>query len=89
MGALLLGALVVWGLGGATEMGHSAGENQDISVSEPYQYARAYSDSMGESHFADDEMTFELMDYAPDACCLGHSQTIPLMEGTRADSLAA
>lgn len=47
-------------------MGHSAGENQ-VRVSEPYQYARVYSDSMGESHFADDEITFELMDYAPPA----------------------
>jgi quercetin dioxygenase-like cupin family protein len=48
-------------------MGHLASGKQDIKVSEPYQYARVYSDSMGESHFADDEVTFELMDYAPPA----------------------
>lgn len=38
---------------------------QDIKVSEPFQYVRIYSDSTGESHFKDDEISFQLIDFAP------------------------
>ena len=40
---------------------------QDIEVSEPFQYVRIYSDSTGESHFKDEEISFQLIDFAPPA----------------------
>lgn len=40
---------------------------ESIKVAEPFQYARVYSDSKGESHFADEEISFKLIDYAPPA----------------------
>jgi len=40
---------------------------QDIQVSEPLRYVRIYSDADGESHFADEEMSFQLVDFAPPA----------------------
>jgi hypothetical protein len=40
---------------------------RDIKVSEPFQYVRIYSDSTGESHFKEEEITFQLIDFAPPA----------------------
>lgn len=40
---------------------------QNIKVSEPFQYVRIYSDSTGESHFKDEEISFRLIDFAPPA----------------------
>jgi hypothetical protein len=38
-----------------------------MEVSEPLQYLRIYSDDDGESHFADEEFPFNLVDFAPPA----------------------
>ena len=40
---------------------------QDIQVSEPLRYVRIYSDADGESHFEDEEISFQLVDFAPPA----------------------
>jgi len=48
-------------------MAQSAGEHQDIQVSGPVPYARVYADSDGETHFSDETMSFQLVDYAPPA----------------------
>ena len=39
----------------------------DREVSEPLKYVRIHSDEDGESHFADEEFSFELVDFAPPA----------------------
>ncbi len=39
----------------------------NIKVSEPLAYARIYTDADGESHFSDENMAFQLIDYAPPA----------------------
>lgn len=44
-----------------------AGDQQDINVAEPVSYARIYADSAGETHFSDELLTFQLVDYAPPA----------------------
>ncbi len=38
-----------------------------IKVAEPLRYVRIYSDSNGQSHFAEEEAAFQLVDYAPPA----------------------
>jgi hypothetical protein len=38
-----------------------------IKVAEPLRYVRIYSDSNGQSHFAEEEAIFQLVDYAPPA----------------------
>ena len=47
------------------------GEQQEkaitIKVAEPLCYVRIYSDSNGQSHFGEEEATFQLVDYAPPA----------------------
>jgi hypothetical protein len=40
---------------------------QEIKVSEPLTYARIYTDAEGESHFSDEKLMFQLIDYAPPA----------------------
>ena len=42
-------------------------EKQEIKVAEPLSYKRVYSDSKGESHFANEEVLFKLADFAPPA----------------------
>jgi len=42
-------------------------KHQEIKVSEPLRYTRLNSDSDGESHFSDQEINFELTDFAPPA----------------------
>lgn len=39
----------------------------EIDVAQPLAYTRIYSDSEGESHFRDEEMSFTLVDFAPPA----------------------
>jgi hypothetical protein len=40
---------------------------QKITVSEPLKFTRLYADADGESHFSDEELPFELKDFAPPA----------------------
>ena len=40
---------------------------RDIQVAEPLRYVRIYSDAKGESHFADEQMSFQLVLYSNDA----------------------
>jgi quercetin dioxygenase-like cupin family protein len=42
-------------------------EPVEIETAEPFSCVRIYSDPDGQSHFADDEFSFELVDYAPPA----------------------
>jgi hypothetical protein len=42
-------------------------ETMDIPVAEPMTFARVYTDTDGESHFGEREITFTLVDYAPPA----------------------
>jgi len=49
---------------------------ESIKVSEPLHYARVYSDSKGESHFADEEISFKLIDYSPPAPPVSVSERI-------------
>ena len=39
----------------------------NIKVSGPLAYARIYADADGESHYSDEKLTFQLVDYAPPA----------------------
>ena len=39
----------------------------EIRVARPLAYARIYSDSEGGSHFSDEELSFNLVDFAPPA----------------------
>jgi quercetin dioxygenase-like cupin family protein len=41
--------------------------SMDIKVAQPLSYTRIYSDSAGESHFADEALSFNLIDFAPPA----------------------
>lgn len=59
--------------GGATEL-FAQKDPPTIEVAEPLQYARLYADSLGESHFEDLELTFELVDFAPPAPAISVSQ---------------
>ena len=38
-----------------------------IKVSEPLTYAKIYGDAEGESHYSDEKLAFQLVDYAPPA----------------------
>jgi len=51
--------------------------DESITVAEPLTYAVVYSDSAGLSHFADREIDFELIDYAPPAPPISVSQATP------------
>ena len=48
-----------------------------VPVAEPLTYGRMYSDSSGESHFADDQIAFTLADYAPPATPISISDATP------------
>ncbi len=50
------------------------GKPQDIPVAESLKYTRVYADSSGASHFADEEMEFELVDFAPPAPAISLSE---------------
>jgi len=54
---------------------------EPIAVAEPLTYTVVYSDSLGLSHFADHQVDFELVDYAPPA------PPISVSEVTEADGL--
>jgi hypothetical protein len=45
-----------------------------IAVSQPVSYAKVYTDAEGESHFAEDSVSFQLVDYAPPAPPISVSQ---------------
>jgi hypothetical protein len=61
--------------GGAAVIGQPV-ESQEVELAEPLRYTRLYSDSSGESHFADEELTFELVDFAPPAPPISVSEVI-------------
>jgi hypothetical protein len=42
-------------------------DGMEVTVSEPLEITRLYSDEQGGSHFADEIIPFELMDFAPPA----------------------
>ena len=59
-------------------------ESQSIPLAEPLKYARLFADSTGASHFADEEMEFTLVDFAPPAPAISLStafkaQTVAVM----------
>jgi oxalate decarboxylase/phosphoglucose isomerase-like protein (cupin superfamily) len=47
-----------------------------IEVAQPMKYVRLYADSTGASHFADEELTFTLADFAPPAPPISVSNAI-------------
>ncbi len=51
--------------------------HEAIAVAEPLTYAVVYSDSAGQSHFADRQVDFKLIDYAPPAPPISVSQPTP------------
>ena len=53
-----------------------------IEVADPLSFVRIYSDALGESHFADEELPFALVDFAPPA------PPISVTEALAADSVA-
>lgn len=53
--------------GGSAVVAQSAEETLDIVVADPVRYARVFTDPQGETHFADEVLTFELVDFAPPA----------------------
>jgi hypothetical protein len=61
---LLLAVLLA---GGDTVTAQVSSASQDIVVSDPIHYARVFTDAKGETHFADEVLTFELIDFAPPA----------------------
>jgi len=48
-------------------MAQTADDHKDIEVSGPAPYARVYGDSDGATHFSDETLSFQLVDYAPPA----------------------
>jgi hypothetical protein len=58
---------VIVAMGGTTGMAQTAMKDQSIEVSDPVHYARVYTGSDGETHFSDETLPFQLVDYAPPA----------------------
>lgn len=50
--------------------------HKEIEVAEPYEYTRIYSDTEGESHFEDLNISFNLADFAPPAPPISVSDAI-------------
>ena len=48
-------------------MSESPKAPQEIEVSGPVRYCRIYTDADGETHFTDESLSFELLDFAPPA----------------------
>ena len=69
-------AALVWLLTYGIHITLAADDAIEIKVSDPVSYARVYSDSEGNSHYADEEVTFELLDYAPPAPPISVSEAI-------------
>jgi quercetin dioxygenase-like cupin family protein len=69
---LTLVVVAVVPLGASPSMTEPA--TQQIAVSKPVSYARVYTDAEGESHFAEDSLSFQLVDYAPPAPPISVSQ---------------
>jgi hypothetical protein len=49
-------------------------ESEAISLAEPLKYTRLYADPVGASHFADEEIPFTLVDFAPPAPAISLSR---------------
>lgn len=47
-----------------------------IKVSEPLTYARVSTDADGESHYSDEQLTFQLVDYAPPAPAISVTEAL-------------
>lgn len=71
-----IGIIVVLVLVSAFSVAGRQNMYESIKVAEPLRYARIYSDSNGESHFADEEILFKLIDYAPPAPPMSVSESI-------------
>jgi hypothetical protein len=67
MSQWILAVMIVATLGCGLSIAQTASEHQGIAVSEPIHYARVYTDSQGETHFCDETISFQLVDYAPPA----------------------
>lgn len=80
-------AAVLWQIGDVTVEPREAVETlplappedglESIPVAEPITYSVVYSDSSGLSHFADRQVDFELIDYAPPAPAVSVSEPTP------------
>jgi hypothetical protein len=71
-----LGIAVVLVLASALSTARVQEQAESIKVAEPLRYARVYSDSAGESHFADEQILFRLTDYSPPAPPVSVSEVI-------------
>lgn len=56
--------------------GQQQEKTMTIKVAEPYHYVRIYSDSNGQSHFGEEEVAFQLVDYAPPAPPISVSEAL-------------
>lgn len=63
-------------IGASSVFGNSSSDPQTIQVAEPLKVVRLYVDSTGASHFADEEVTFRLTDFAPPAPPMSVSDAI-------------
>ncbi len=55
-------------------MADSTQGSHGIETAMPVSYARIYTDELGETHFADETLAFELVEYAPPAPPISVSQ---------------
>jgi len=69
---LTLVVVAVVPLGASPSIAEQA--TQQIAVSKPVSYARVYTDAESASHFAEDTLSFQLVDYAPPAPPISVSQ---------------
>lgn len=60
--------------GGTSGMADTTGESQGIEASGPVPCFRVYNDDHGETHFSDEVLTFQLVDYAPPAPSISVSE---------------
>lgn len=67
MQRLFVMPLMIVTMGAAPGMTQTAIEHQDIEVSDPVHYVRVSTGTDGETHFSDETLSFQLVDYAPPA----------------------
>ena len=56
------------------------GISDSIAVAEPFHIIRLYCDSSGKSHFSDEKLSFQLLDFAPPAPPISVSEMIKIHE---------
>ncbi len=59
--------VLVFGFILSFSIGRAQIQFDSIKVSDPFQYVRLFSDSNGDSHFSEEELSFQLVDFAPPA----------------------